>query len=157
MKQKSVLKQLTVNGSIIQDYVFEWQLIRWHGLHQKNWKGKITIIWGSPMSLKHYDQNSNVNRHNKNKLSTYIRTFFPLNWSELLSIHKVRSLYCLMQGSKVSTFGTLNFPILVSYKFLASNSTSSLLCVGLSLSRSCPAVTNYNLALHGMKHEHHRS
>ncbi|KAL4556036.1 hypothetical protein LXL04_038674 [Taraxacum kok-saghyz] len=53
----------------------------------------------------------------------YIKIFFPRIFSVLLSTHEERSLYCRIFGSKVSTFGGENFPIRVSYRFLASNKT----------------------------------
>lgn len=53
--------------------------------------------------------------------STHIRILFPRNCSEFSSIQDGRSLYCLISGSNVFTAGRSNFPILVSYKFLASN------------------------------------
>lgn len=57
-------------------------------------------------------------------IRTHIRISFPRNCSLLLSIHDGKSLYCLISGSKVLTSGVSNFPILVSYKFLASKSIS---------------------------------
>lgn len=68
----------------------------------------------------------------------YIRTRFPRSLSVLLSIQEGRSLYCRIPGSSVSTLGIWNFPILVSYKFLASNRTSLSLSVEPSNAGKCP-------------------
>lgn len=83
----------------------------------------------------------NYNPPNNDTMSsnkTYIRILFPRNFSELLSIQECRSLYWRISGSKVSTFGVQNFPILVSYKFLASIRTIPLSLLGISLSWEFP-------------------
>lgn len=58
-------------------------------------------------------------------INSYMRTFLPFSFSAFWSIQVGKSLYCLISGSRVSTFSDSNFPIRVSYRFLASSKTSS--------------------------------
>lgn len=73
---------------------------------------------------------------------TNMRIFLPFNCSLLSSIHEEKSLYCLTCGSKVSTFGAWNFPILVSYRFLASSKTRPFSGLSLSIQKKNRIVQN---------------
>lgn len=110
---------------------FEWQL-KYHfpySFHNNNFLNVRITKWSNKRTR--YATPSG-------RISTHMRTQFPRNSSELLSIQDWRSLYCRISGSKVSTFGGWNFPILVSYKFLASKRTSFLWSSGPSFSRNFP-------------------